>query len=169
MADETQIRDVADQHRQMFGRLDVLVLSAGVGTAGLVVDTTMRAYERTMDVNTKAPFILIQELLPLLRQTAQQNPERGAKIIAVSSLTGVAGEPGLAVYGASKAALISLCETVSLEESSRGVTATALSPEYVDTDMSAWKHGDVAPESMLRTSDVAELALAVTRLSAAAV
>jgi len=169
MADETQIRDVADQHRQMFGRLDVLVLSAGVGTAGPVVDMTMRAYQRTMDVNTKAPFILIQELLPLLRQTAQQNPHRGAKIIALSSLTGVAGEAGLAAYGASKAALISLCETVSLEESMHGVTATALSPGYVDTDMSAWKHSDIQPDAMLRTADIAELALAITRLSVHAV
>src|SRR5215208_3087993 len=91
------------------------------------------------------------KLLPLLRQTAQQNPHRGAKIIALSSLTGVAGEAGLAAYGASKAALISLCETVSMEESMHGVTATALSPGYVDTDMSAWKHSDIQPDAMLRT------------------
>lgn len=169
MADEARVRDLVDLHQQAFGRLDLLVLSAGVGTAGPVAETTMRAYQRTMDVNFRAAFVLIQESLSLLREAARRNPKHGAKIIALSSLTGVVGEGGLGVYGASKAALISLCETVSLEESAHGVSATAISPGYVDTDMSAWKHGEITPDSMLKTDDVAEMALAVARLSSKAV
>lgn len=169
MAEEAPIRKAVQLHQQVFGRLDVLVLSAGVGTAGPVAETTMRAYQRTMDVNLRSAFILIQESLPLLRETARLNPENGAKVIALSSLTGVVGEAGLGIYGASKAALISLCETVSVEESRHGVSATALSPGYVDTDMSAWKRGEIAPDTMLKTEDIAEMALAVARLSSKAV
>ncbi|WP_159921127.1 MULTISPECIES: SDR family oxidoreductase [Nocardia] len=95
--------------------------------------------------------------------------ERGAKIVALASITGVAAEAGLAAYGATKAALISLCETVSLEESGNGVSATAVSPGYVDTDMTAWKRDVLDRSAMLTTGDVAEMVLAITRLSRNAV
>jgi NAD(P)-dependent dehydrogenase (short-subunit alcohol dehydrogenase family) len=55
-----------------------------------------------------------------------------------------------------------------LEESARGVSATAISPGYVDTDMTAWKHGELEPSAMLPTADIAEMVLAVSRLSARA-
>ncbi|CAM3610398.1 SDR family oxidoreductase [Smaragdicoccus niigatensis] len=169
MKREEDVRALAASHRERFGRLDVLVISAGVGTAGPIADMPMRTYERTLDVNLRAPIVLIQETLPMLRAAAAANPKSGAKIIVLSSITGVAGEANLAAYGASKAALISLCETVSLEESARGVAATAISPGYVDTDLSAWKQSELDPSAMLTVDDVAELAMAITHLSANAV
>lgn len=169
MNDPEQITALTAAHDERFGRLDLLVSSAGTGTAGTVADMPTSTYERMMDVNLRGPLLLIQRSLPLLRRTARRNPVRGARIVALASMTGVAGEAGLAAYGASKAALISLCETVSLEESADGVNVTALSPGYVDTDMSAWKHGDVPPEAMITTGDIAELVLALSRLSANAV
>ncbi|RDI46371.1 SDR family NAD(P)-dependent oxidoreductase [Nocardia mexicana] len=169
MADPGQVTALVDAHADRCGGMDLLVLSAGTGTASPVADMTPKARERMLDVNFRAPLTLIQAALPLLRASAAADPQRGAKIVAISSITGVAGEPGLSAYGATKAALISLCETVSLEESARGVSATALSPGYVDTDMSAWKHGELDPSAMLPTADIAELVLAISRLSARAV
>jgi 3-oxoacyl-[acyl-carrier protein] reductase len=169
MTREADVRELATQYAEQFDHLDVLVLSAGVGTAGPFGDMTSKTYERTFDVNLRAPFVLIQNLLPLLRTAAELSPARGAKVVAPSSITGVVGEANLAAYGASKAALISLCETLSLEESRNGVAATAISPGYVDTDMSAWKRGELGRAEMLRAEDVAELAMAITRLSGNAV
>ncbi|MGV9678387.1 SDR family NAD(P)-dependent oxidoreductase [Nocardia sp. NPDC003482] len=169
MTDAEQLGALVDAHAWRFGGLDLLVLSAGTGTAGPVAEMTAKARERMLEVNFRAPLTLIQHALPLLRKSAAAAPERGAKIVAIASITGVAGEPGLAAYGATKAALISLCETLSLEESRRGVSATALSPGYVDTDMSAWKQGELDADAMLPTSDIAELVLAIARLSARAV
>ncbi|WP_083885253.1 SDR family NAD(P)-dependent oxidoreductase [Nocardia thailandica] len=169
MNDPERIAALTAAHDERFGRLDLLVSSAGTGTAGPVADLPAATYERMMEVNLRGPLLLIQRALPLLRRTARRDPARGARIVALASMTGVAGEAGLAAYGASKAALISLCETVSLEESGNGVNVTALSPGYVDTDMSAWKHGDVPPEAMITTGDIAELVLALSRLSANAV
>jgi NAD(P)-dependent dehydrogenase (short-subunit alcohol dehydrogenase family) len=120
-------------------------------------------------VNVRAPFVLLQQTLPLLRKTAAAHPERGAKVIALSSITGVAADPDLAAYGAAKAALISLCRSVNAEASQHGVSATAISPGYVDTDMSAHMRGRIDPGQMIRVDDVVELALSVTRLSARAV
>ncbi|MFI2475682.1 SDR family oxidoreductase [Nocardia xishanensis] len=169
MNDLDQVRDLVQAHADRFGGLNALVLSAGTGTAGRVADMQAKTYERMLDVNFRAPITLVQAALPLLRKSAAEDPARGAKIIALASITGVAGEAGLAAYGATKAALISLCETVSLEESGNGVSATAISPGYVDTDMTAWKHDELDPSAMLRTGDIAEMALAVTRLSRNAV
>ncbi|GAA3804088.1 hypothetical protein GCM10023083_43960 [Streptomyces phyllanthi] len=90
-------------------------------------------------MNVRAPFLLIDGGMELLRQTAP------ARIVAVSSVTGQAPEPGLAAYRASKAALTALCEAVNTETSADGVTAAAICLGYVDTDMSAWNHDRVPP------------------------
>lgn len=169
LADEADVRRLAAEHAERFDRLDLLVLNGGVGTEGSVGEAAMKAYDLTLNVNLRAQFLLIQQALPLLRKTAAEAPATGAKIVALASITGVAGEPRLAAYGASKAGLISLCETVTLEESAAGVTATALSPGYVDTDMTEWKRDVLDRDAMLTTDDVAELVLAVSRLSARAV
>ncbi|MGK8490084.1 SDR family NAD(P)-dependent oxidoreductase [Nocardia asiatica] len=169
MNDLDQVRALAQAHEERFGGMNALVLSAGTGTAGNVADLPAKAYERMLDVNFRAPLTLIQAALPLLRKSAGADRQRGAKIIALASITGVAGEAGLAAYGATKAALISLCETVSLEESGNGVSATAVSPGYVDTDMTAWKRDVLDPSAMLSTGDIAEMVLAITRLSRNAV
>ena len=158
---------LAGEHEARFGRLDLLVLNAGVGTSGPIAELSVKAYDLTLAVNLRAAFILLHETLPLLRKTAALEPERGAKVVALASIAGVSGEANLGAYAASKAALISLCRTVTLEESGDGVTATALCPGLVATDMTAWTH--LPAEQMLPTSDVAELAVAVSRLSVGAV
>jgi 3-oxoacyl-[acyl-carrier protein] reductase len=145
--------------------LDLLVLCAGVGTAGPVGEVPVRRVERQLNVNFLAPFRLVQLLLPALRAGARGSAGGAARVVALASITGVVAEAGLAAYGASKAALISLCEAVTLEEAAGGVTATAISPGYVDTDMSAWTRDTIPAGEMIRPDDVAELVLALSRLS----
>jgi 3-oxoacyl-[acyl-carrier protein] reductase len=87
----------------------------------------------------------------------------------LSSVAGVYPEPGLAAYGASKAALIALCQSINAEVSAAGVTATAICPGYVDTDMTAWMRDRIDPAEMISTADIAELAMSLTRLWARAV
>jgi NAD(P)-dependent dehydrogenase (short-subunit alcohol dehydrogenase family) len=76
--------------------------------------------------------------------------------------------PDLAAYGASKAALISLCESITTSEHATGVTPTAICPGFVDTDMSTWAHEKIKPNEMISADDVAEIAIALSRLSASA-
>lgn len=167
-ADQSEAEEVAHlgtEFQVNFDRLDALVLNAGMGNKGAIEDFPSRRLDRLYEVNLRAPFLLIQQLLPLLRSTAQAHG--AAKVIAVSSITGVYPEPELSAYGATKAALLSLCETFNLEESERGVSATAIAPGYVDTDMSGWT--GIPPEEMISAGDVATLAVAVTELSRYAV
>jgi 3-oxoacyl-[acyl-carrier protein] reductase len=169
LADEAHLEAAAGLHAEAYGTMDVLVLNAGVGTAGPVADYRMSRFDKTFAVNVRAPFRLTQLALPLLRAAAAADPARGARVIALSSVTGVHAEPGLAAYGASKAALLSLVDTLNAEESGHGVTATALAPGFVDTDMAAWVTDRVPAATMIPVSDVVALVAALVDLSARSV
>ncbi|MGW6378287.1 SDR family NAD(P)-dependent oxidoreductase [Rhodococcus sp. NPDC055112] len=169
MADETDIARVTAAHADRLGPMTALILNAGVGTAGAIEEFPLRRFDKTIAVNLRGPFQLLQESLPLLRAGAAANPGRGAKVIALASITGVYAEHGLAVYGATKAALISVAATLNAEESGRGVCATTIAPAFVDTDMSAWTHEQVPPGAMLEVNDVVEVVDALLRLSSRAV
>lgn len=163
MAREEDVARLADACTAIRPELKVLVLAAGVGTAGAFVTYPLGALDKQIAVNLRGPFQLTQRLLPALRASAAAGG--AAKVIAIASITGVATEPGLAAYGATKAALISLCESITASEGADGVTATAISPGYVDTDMTAWIRDQIPPAEMITADDIAELALAVCRLS----
>jgi short-subunit dehydrogenase len=144
--------------------MSMLVLAAGVGTASGVEDATIRRTEKTFRVNYFARLRLIQLCLPQLREVALRRPKVGSRIVGLSSITGQFPEPKLAVYGSSKAALMSLLETVNAEESGRGVMATAIAPAYVATDMSAWVSDKIPIETMIPASDIATLVRMIARL-----
>ncbi|MEV0063276.1 SDR family oxidoreductase [Nocardia sp. NPDC050718] len=169
MADEDGIARLLAEHADRHATLSALILNAGVGTAGALADSSMKRFDKTVAVNVRALLQLVQGALPMLRAAAAADPAHGAKVVALSSITGVYAEAGLAVYGAAKAAMISLLATLNAEESGNGVTATAIAPAYVDTDMSAWIHDRIPPERMLAVNDVVEMVDSLLRLSARAV
>ncbi|NKR27585.1 short-chain dehydrogenase [Prescottella equi] len=169
MADPDAAQVLTGAHQERFGSMRALVLNAGVGTAGPIGEYPMKRFEKTVAVNLTAPLTLLQRALPLLRESAAENPQNGAKVVAVSSITGVYAEANLAVYGATKAALLSLVETLNAEESGNGVAGTAIAPAYVDTDMSEWTKDTIPADTMLTVGDVVELVDAVLRLSNRAV
>jgi NAD(P)-dependent dehydrogenase (short-subunit alcohol dehydrogenase family) len=134
--------------------MDVLVLAGGVGTGGPLERLPRHRAEKTLAVNLTSAVTILQTALPMLRAAADADPERGARVIALASLAGIHAEPGLAVYGASKAAVISLMEALNAEESGRGVMATAIAPGYVATDMSAWVTDTIPADTMIPVDDV---------------
>lgn len=167
MTDDAAIETLIAAHNAAFGRCDALVVNAGMGVMGAVADFPVRRFDRLYQVNMRAPFLLMQGMLPTLRATA--GDDGAAKVIAISSITGVYPEPNLIAYGATKAALASMCETFNLEESARGVSATSICPGYVDTDMSEWTKGAIPADEMISGADVAAIAYAVTELGRYAV
>jgi len=169
LADPEATARVVETHRETFGSMKALILNAGVGTAGPIAEFPARRFDKTVAVNLNAPFALIQAALPLLRAEAENDPARGSKIVALSSITGVYAEAGLAAYGATKAALISLVETLNAEESGNGISASALAPAYVDTDMSDWIKDKIPAEDMIEVNDVVEIVDALLKLSSRAV
>ncbi|HMC40519.1 MAG TPA: SDR family NAD(P)-dependent oxidoreductase [Acidimicrobiales bacterium] len=148
------------------GRTDAVVLCAGTGWAAPIDSYPVEKLDQQVALNFVGPFLTVQRLLPSLRHTAAAHQDaRGTKIVVLASIAGTAADGGLAPYSATKAALISLCDSISSSEWEHGVTATAVSPGFVDTDMTAWVRDRVDPASMIHAADVAEMTMAVLRLS----
>ncbi len=154
LADRTALATVVERHAQTYTSMNALILSGGVGTAGALETLSTERVDKTIAINLTSAITIVQAALPLLRAGAAGDSRRGARVIALSSITGVHAEPGLAVYGASKAALISLMETLNAEESGNGVMATAIAPGYVATDMSAWTADTIPAATMITVGDV---------------
>jgi short-subunit dehydrogenase len=165
MGDEADVHELAKSHRDNFGHLDVLVLNAGMGSIGPLAEFPARRLDKLFAVNVRSAYVLLQDLLPLLRAAGSGENDRGAKVIALASTTGLVGEPLNSAYGATKAALISLCETLNTEESTGGITATAVCPGYVATSMTEALTEAVPAHTMLSISDVAEATVWLTQLS----
>ncbi len=143
-------------HAERYGRLDVLVNSAGVGIAGRIEDLTAKQWDLQQAVNLRGLFLTTRAALPLLRES------RG-HVINLASIAGTVPSPSLAAYGASKAAVISFTRTLNAEVEADGVRATALCPAFVDTPMAAWS--GIPSEEMIQPEDCAELVRTLLRLS----
>lgn len=113
------------QVKERFGRLDVLFLNAGTAQPAPAELTTEEQFDETMNVNFKGIFFSIQKSLPLL--------SGNASIIVTTSITNRLGSPNFSVYGASKAALRSLVQSLSLELIGRGIRINAICPGPIAT------------------------------------
>jgi 3-oxoacyl-[acyl-carrier protein] reductase len=113
------------------GRVDVLVNNAGITRDGLIVRMKEADWEAVLNVNLKGAFLCTKAVTkPMMKQ-------RYGRIINVSSVVGVSGNPGQANYVASKAGIIGLTKGVARELASRGITANVVAPGYIETDMTA--------------------------------
>ena len=126
-SDASSQKQVARTVSERFGALDVLFVNAGVADLKPVEQWDEAAFDRSFHTNVRGPFFLIQALLPLLA-----NP---ASIILNASINAHIGMPNTSVYGASKAALLSLARTLSGELISRGVRVNAVSPGPIATPL----------------------------------
>ena len=156
VSNEDDCRRVVDEHVRQHDGLDVLVNSAGVGVAGLIGETQTKHWDLQQSVNLRGAFLVTREALPHLR-------ERRGHVVNLASIAGTVPAPGLAAYGAAKAALIALTRTLVREESESGVRATALCPGFVDTPMAEWS--GIPGSEMIQPEDCAEIVRALLRLS----
>ena len=159
VADPDECARAVAEHQERFGRLDVLVNSAGIGIGGLVEDLDLKKLDMQLDINLRGLFLVTQAAIPLLRET------RGW-IVNLASIAGTLPTPGLATYGATKAAVISLTRSLNAELDAAGVRAIAICPGFVDTPMAQWS--GLEQDEMIRPEDCAEVVRMCLRLSPAA-
>jgi NAD(P)-dependent dehydrogenase (short-subunit alcohol dehydrogenase family) len=163
LQDEAEIRRVVASHRERFGRLDVLVNNAGVGHRAPIDDYATKTIDLQLSVNLRSTIIFYRECVELLRAAAA---DRGsALVINSASLYGKHGQPWLSVYSATKAGVIRFTEAMNRELAADGIRSCALCPSFVDTPMTDYAKDTVPAEDMIRTTDVAEMARALLRLS----
>jgi 3-oxoacyl-[acyl-carrier protein] reductase len=133
---------LAKQVRAIVGdRLDVLVANAGISKAATIEDTTVEDFDNLFAVNVRAPFFLVQQLLPILGN--------GASVVLLSSLAAHASVGTLAAYAATKGAIDTLVKHFAAVLGARGIRVNAVAPGVVETDMSNFARTDAGRDFTL--------------------
>ena len=136
---------VADAIKNAFGHLDILFVNAGIAEFGPLEQWTEAAFDKSIAINVKGPFFLIQALLPLFA--------KGAAIVLNTSINAHIGMPNSSVYSLTKGALLTLAKTLSGELIGRGIRVNAVSPGPIATPLYS-KLGSSEAESKAMTSHI---------------
>ncbi|WP_109808859.1 SDR family NAD(P)-dependent oxidoreductase [Sphingosinithalassobacter portus] len=119
-----------------FGRLDILLHSAGVGIEQAFLDTELAQWRRVLDIDLTGTFLMCQSAARAMRD------QRYGRIVTISSTAGILGGTGRAAYGAAKAGVIGLTRVMAVELAPYGITANCLAPGAIETELVARMHSD---------------------------
>ena len=153
LTDEESIKKLVKTTQEKFRRLDILINNAGVTHSAKLEQTATEDWQRCINVNARAPFILCREALPLLKKS------HPAHIINIASVVGVKGYPLQSAYTSSKHALRGM--TISLAEELKGsnIRVHLLCPGGVDTEMVGSVRPDIKKDELIQPEEIAELVL----------
>ena len=133
---------LANQVRAIVGdRLDILVANAGVSKSATIEETTVADFDRLFAVNVRAPFFLVQQLLPILRD--------GSSVVFTSSLVAHAVAGTLSAYASTKGAVDTLVKHFASALGPRGIRVNAVAPGVVETEMSSFTKSDAGRAATL--------------------
>lgn len=122
-------KEVVGKVLEDFGRVDILVCNAGITRDQLAVGMPEEDWDAVLDVNLKGAFQMVQALFRTFMK------QRSGRIITISSVVGLTGQAGQTNYAASKGGLISMTRSLAKELGSRHVTANAVAPGFIVTNM----------------------------------
>jgi len=160
---EDEVQRVVAAHRERFGRLDVLVNSAGVGIGAPLGDVQTKRVDMQLDLNLRAIILFYRECAELLKAAGAEH--RNALVVNLSSIAGKGGAGWLSVYAATKAAVIGWTQSMNQELANDGIKSVALCPGFVDTPMTEFIKESVKAEEMISTQDIAEAVRFLLRTS----
>tara|TARA_B100001059_G_scaffold235763_1_gene282713 strand:+ start:1083 stop:1799 length:717 start_codon:yes stop_codon:yes gene_type:complete len=129
LADGTAVNDLIESVVSDEGRLDILVNNAGITRDGLMLRMSDEDFDEVLNVNLRSVFVACRAAArPMMRG-------RFGRMINISSVTGLIGNPGQANYAAAKAGIIGMTKTIAKEFASKGVTANVVAPGFIQTEM----------------------------------
>lgn len=120
-----------DIAKEAFGRIDVLVCNAGITRDGLIMRLSEEDFDAVVDTNLKGTFLCMKAVSKIMMK------QRYGRIVTLSSVVGLRGNAGQTNYAASKAGIVGLTKSMAKELASRGITANAVAPGFIETDMTA--------------------------------
>lgn len=129
VADFAQAGEMISGIIKQYGSLDILVNNAGITRDGLVMKMSEEDFDAVLSTNLKGAFNCIRH------SARQMIKQRGGRIVNISSISGIRGNAGQANYSASKAGIIGLTKAAARELASRGITANAVAPGFIVTEM----------------------------------
>ena len=124
-----EVKAVVAKIKADFGTIDLLVNNAGINRDGLLAMMKENAFDEVIAANLKGTFNMIRQCTPIFMK------QRSGRIVNLSSVAGIIGNPGQVNYSASKAGIIGLTKSVAKELASRGITCNAVAPGFIATDM----------------------------------
>ena len=130
--------------KERFGRLDILVNNAGVSRDSLLMTAKEEDFTKTLDTNLKGAYFCTRAAAKLMLR------QKYGRIVCLSSVVGLRGNPGQTAYAASKAGVLGLVKAAAKELAERDITVNAVAPGYIATDMTA-ALPEKARQSMLAT------------------
>ena len=143
--------ELAKRARSIIGdRLDILVANAGISRAATIEETTVEDFDKLFAVNVRAPFFLVQQLLPIM--------SKGSSIVFVSSLAAHAVVGTIPAYAATKGAVDTLVRHFASLLGGRGIRVNAVAPGVVETDMSNFTKTDAGRDFALGIQALKRLA-----------
>lgn len=126
---EGTINPLIESILAIYNHIDILVNNAGINCDALLVRMKETDWDRVINTNLKSAFLASQAVLRNMMKV------RSGRIINITSIVGVTGNPGQANYAASKAGLIGLTKSLAREVGSRGITVNCIAPGFINTDM----------------------------------
>lgn len=126
-----EAKELVQRTLDEFGTVDILVNNAGITRDGLMMRMTEEDFDRVIEVNLKGTFNCTRHTVPVMVK------QRSGRIINITSVAGLYGNPGQVNYAASKAAIIGLTKSLAKEIGSRGITVNAVAPGFTETEMTA--------------------------------
>jgi NAD(P)-dependent dehydrogenase (short-subunit alcohol dehydrogenase family) len=154
MADEDAIKQVVAQHRDAYGRMDVLINNAGIGIGAPIAEAETKKLDLQLGVNLRGVYLVLREAIPMLKEAGQEHGK--ALVVNTASIAGKSGQAWLSMYSATKFAVVGLSQSAHRELAGDGIQVTAFCPGFVDTAMTDWTKDSVSSDEMIQTRDIAE-------------
>ncbi len=129
ISDPESIESLAKQAEEQMGAVDILVNNAGVTKDGLMMRMSDEDWQKVLEINLTGAFRLSRSVMRGMMK------RRTGRIINISSIVGVTGNPGQVNYAASKAGLIGFSKSMAQEVASRGITVNCIAPGFIETPM----------------------------------